>query len=210
MKKVLMLGNDDARYHPLPGVSRRILTLLGDEAQITCSQQAAALESVDQYDLCICYFEFGGAYTDEQTAALLRYVAGGGALLALHNGIALQSRPELCQLLGGKFTHHPDYDGLPMVPYRVEAPDHPIMQGVADFTIADEQYMFVLDALDDKQMLLGMDYQGQRYPAGWVRRFGKGHVVYFACGHNAACFDDAQLSKIVYQSFRWLTGGQQT
>lgn len=206
MKKILLLGNDDARYHPLPGVNARIRQLLDGEADITISQEAAALEEVGQHDLCISYFEFGGTYTDKQTGALLSYVAHGGALLAFHNGISLQSRPELCQLLGGRFTRHPGYEQLPWVPYRVEAPAHPIMRGVADFTIADEQYMFILDDLAEKEMLLGMEYEGRRYPAGWVRRFGQGQVVYFACGHNAACFANEQLSKIVRQSFRWLTG----
>lgn len=203
-----MLGNYVARYHSAKGVDDRIRALLTDKVELTYSEDLALLDSkvLRDYDLVISYLEFRPPVPDDaQTDALLSFVSGGGGFLAFHNGISLQVRSELCQLMGAKFTGHPDYDTLPQIPYHVVDAAHPILSGVKDFTIGDEPYMFQMDELAERTMLLEYGYEGRMLPAAWCRPYGKGRVAYFACGHNLDGFLDDTVGKIIQNAAAWAT-----
>ncbi len=180
MKKALMLGNYVARYHSAKGVDTRLRELLEGRFEIDYTEDEGRLDvkTLMGYDMVISYLEFSKEpLSDEQVHALVSFVSGGGALVAFHNGISLQRRPEFMQLVGAKFTGHPHYDGLPQISYKVVKLDHPIMEGIADFTMGDEPYRFQMEELADKELLLEYEYEDTRWPAGWVRTFGKGRVA---------------------------------
>lgn len=209
MKKAILFGNYDARYHSAQGVDEHIREILKEDASLDYSEDRSLLntETLSQYDLVISYFEFGGdRLSDDQTAALIRYVAGGGSFLVIHNGISLQNREEIAQLIGAKFTHHPGYDTLPQIPFKVSNQTHPITAGLSDFVMGDEPYMFIMDELDGKELLMEYEYEDKIWPSGWTRPFGKGKVVYLSGGHNLDGFLHPTFSTIVCRSAQWCLG----
>ncbi len=208
MKKALMFGNYVARYHSAKGVDTRLRELLNGSFSIDYTEDESLLNTntLQGYDMVISYLEFSKEpMSDEQAHALVSFVSGGGALLVFHNGISLQRRPEIMQLIGAKFTGHPPYEGLPQIPYKVIKPDHPVMEGVQDFVMGDEPYRFQMEALAEKELLLEYEYEDTRWPAGWVRSFGLGRVAYFANGHCLDGFMDPSFSKIIVSAATWCT-----
>lgn len=199
MKKVLLFGNKTAQYHPVSNIENCMRELIAEgQLETTDNPMSLRLANLNQYDFCIFYPEFGmPELTDEQTGALLTFVSSGGNLLVIHNGISLQSRSEICQMIGAAFTGHPPYDTLPQIDYHVEAPGHPLMNGIRDFVMGDEPYQFIMDPFAACQLLMSCDFEGKRLPAAWIRRFGRGTVVYYACGHNREAFKNPNFVRIL-------------
>ena len=126
-KKILIIGDYTKMiYHPLSGVDKELTEILSDfQVDNTDDYQQFLVENLKRYDLCISYTDqWKEKLTDEQTAGLLTYVCNGGGIIFLHNGIALQSRYELAQMVGAKFIGHPEMKELLYTP---TAPEHRIM-----------------------------------------------------------------------------------
>jgi hypothetical protein len=94
------LGTENAIYHPMEGIDVRLAQLLPDMV-LQASADTGVLNPVQLKScaLLILYTEFEQpALSDCETAALLSYVAEGGPVLIVHNGISVQNRSELAQL----------------------------------------------------------------------------------------------------------------
>ena len=210
--KALFFGTDPAPYHPMWEVGKRIRELLPElEIEMTSREEELQKLGEGDYAVCFLYTDFEQPpLTKNAAAALLGFTARGGGLFGIHGGIALQNRPELGQLLGGLFTGHPPYEGLPMVSYKVVDPKHPLTTGVEDFTIPDELYLFDLPALEGRHIFLSYEEKGASYPAGWVREFGLGRVIYLCCGHNADAFENEMLGRLIKNGTAWLTERRET
>lgn len=138
--------------------------------------------------------------------ALHGFVAGGGALLAMHTAaVSFDDWPEWRELVGGVWdwsrSAHP-----PLGAMRVEVPpnDHPIVAGLGGFDIVDEAYGF-LDLMPDVEPLAVSSHGGAEHPLLWARRFGRGRVVYDALGHDARSYAHPTHAEIVRRAARWLT-----
>jgi type 1 glutamine amidotransferase len=205
-KDIIFLGTASAIYHPMEEIEVRLTELL-KPCNVVSSADTKILNTLQLSTcaLCILYPEFEQPeFKDPETAALLSFVAQGGSLLVLHNGISVQLRSELSQLVGAKFTEHPPYEELPEIKYHLEQPSHPIFEGVLDFSLKDEAYQFEMDPFADKELLLSYFYEGNQYPAGWLRRYGKGRMLYLCCGHNVEGFKNPQFSQLLKNSAGWL------
>lgn len=204
--KVWMVGDaTDAPWHPLEPARQEVAAILGDEFQITATEDYDSFEAlkIEEYPICISYTDcWKRDLTREQTAGLLRYVAGGGSLLVIHNGISLQRSYELLQMIGAKFTGHPPYQKLA---YYGTADNHPLMEGVADFELDEEPYLFEFDPFTKKTVFMEFEFEGKRYPAAWEHAYGLGKVVYLQPGHHAPSFQPEAYRRLVLNSVRHLS-----
>ena len=202
MKKLLLLGDyKNAQWHPLRGVDEEIKRILeGFEITITEEYPYLKLEDMQAYDLMInCIDAFDRRVGADFAGALIGYVAAGGALLALHNGIIAHSLPEVEQMIGGAFTGHPEHEVLAYV----QAGAHPIMNAVGSFSMDEEPYQFDMDNLARVNVIMEYVYHGEKYPAAWVRGVGKGKVCYLSMGHNQASFENEGFSVLLRRSALW-------
>jgi uncharacterized protein len=137
----------------------------------------------------------------KEISGLLCFVASGGGLLVIHNGISYQSNAEFSQLVGAKFIGHPPYQ---KIFYKVGEKEHSILECVHDFEMDEELYNFELDNFCDKEILLtasdGINYS----PAVWVKRFGNGKVVYLAPGHDINSFKNDSFRSLIRNSALWV------
>lgn len=203
----LLIGNNtDAPYHPLEAVKERLLDILGGICETTAVEGTGPLrrESIDQYELCISYTDsWKQAAAAEERAGLLQFVANGGGLLVIHNGISLQASPELCQLIGAKFTGHPAYTTLP---FKLTDSGHPLTQGLGAFSMDEEPYRFELDPLAELTILLTYAHEGQDWPAAWVRNYGLGRVVFLMPGHHLPSFEHEAYGRWIVNGAKWAAG----
>ncbi len=138
----------------------------------------------------------------EQEQAVVKFAKGGGSFLNLHNSLGLYppAGPYL-KLVGGRYIGHGPYER-----FRVEVadPNHPITEGAADFTTADEQHTPVIYDESKVHLLLTsrMD-NGTSVPAGWVREVGKGRVCHLAGGHPVEPLVHPTYQRILRNAVEW-------
>lgn len=207
-KQALVIGNNaDAPYHPLNAVQERLQQILKEDFELTVSLDYDQLagDALENYDLCISYTDrWEEAVSAEQAAGLLTYVAKGGGLLVVHNGISLQVRPELAQLIGAKFTEHPPYTELEFgVAADFGNASHPVVEGIEPFTLAEEPYRFEFDPFCAKKVLLTYRHEGQEWPAAWAHSYGLGKVVFLMPGHHLPSFQHPEVAKLLRGGAKW-------
>jgi type 1 glutamine amidotransferase len=158
----------------------------------------------------------------DELAGLTRAVENGTGIAGWHGGIAdsYRNSSDYLQLIGGQFACHPpkaaeertgeqsDY----FIPYRVEitAPDHPIMEGIADFDLVTEQY-WVLS--DEYNTVLATTTVGKHEwepwhrpitsPAIWTRDWGKGRVFVCTPGHDMNVVRNQNVTTIIERGMLW-------
>jgi type 1 glutamine amidotransferase len=147
--------------------------------------------------------------TKGQGQAVKDFVNTGGMALFYHNTTYIAAGSEIFQdVLGATTEGHP-----PTRPFKVRVtnPDHPIMQGVNDFIVTDEQHFMTLD-IDPKFVFMesinedGLTHQnmGASCYAGWAYDYGQGRVCYLAPGHTIAALWNPEYEKIQQNAVRWL------
>lgn len=87
-----------------------------------------------------------GTIEQDQLQPLLKAVEQGTGLAGLHGGMGDSFRMEVDYqfMVGGQWVAHPGNDG---VEYKVHIkdPDHPLTEGMEDFTVVSEQYYMHVD-----------------------------------------------------------------
>lgn len=205
-QKAIAFGDyTDPDWHQFTAIDAELGTILAEEVELTCTEDYGGLarDELAAYDLIITYADrWKAKSTPELVDAVLAFVAGGGGMLCLHNGIIV-SDYELTQMYGGIFTMHPPYETLQ---FRVPATEHPILEGISDFAMGEEPYQFDLDPFTERTALLEYEYEGRRWPAAWAHRFAKGRVVYLAPGHNVESFQHPMFRRLIANGARWAMG----
>lgn len=179
-KKILILGDEEqAPYHPLSRVlpgTREALESLG-EISVCTDYRGLTISDLQLYDFIISYLD-DYRHLNGFDDILADYLACGGRLLALHNGIISRAGSKLEKAYGGNFVTHPPRC---LLAYRTAKRAEWL--GVKAFKLEEEAYM--VRQLDSKnQIFLTFHYQGEDYPAGWCRNYKKGRMIYLAPGHD--------------------------
>jgi uncharacterized protein len=205
VSRILLIGGaDPAPWHPLSAVEDEFRLLFGDlgELEVTTDDGRLARLEDDSVRLLVCYADlWEGVLSDEHTAGLIRFAAGGGRLLVIHNGISYQGRPEFQAVVGARFTGHPP---LTKLGFRSAAPDHPINRGLAsEWELDEEPYRFEFHPAKI-EVLQEYRHEGVWYPAAWTAPFGKGTLVYLMPGHTVASFRHPRYRELIRSSARWL------
>ena len=206
--QILVLGNykDSAMYHPLDGVEEKLKEIFAGTAELFCTDDTSKLLELKagHFDGVISYLDiWDSVLSQEESEALEGFVKGGGGLLALHNGISIQGRENLKELVGAKFLTHPAQEEICFAPTAVS---HPVVAGVESFSMVEEPYQFEFADVP-YTLLLNYTYQGQIYPAGWCREVLDGRVVFLTPGHTAEKFKDPQYRRLILNSLRWCMRG---
>ncbi|MFC4302196.1 ThuA domain-containing protein [Cohnella boryungensis] len=202
--QALALGNyADAIYHPFAGVDQEITEIFQGRIDVRCTGDYGMLNEsyLAPYRLMISYTEFlEQKLSASGTGALLSFVARGGGLLAIHNGISLQRNQELAVMLGGKFVGHPPYTTLPV---RIRERQHRIMDRVEPFVVEDEPYRFEFNPHVRTTILAEYEHEGEYWPAAWTHDFGLGRVVYLMPGHELSSFLVGEYRKLILNAGLW-------
>lgn len=147
----------------------------------------------------------------EDAAAIERFVATGGGLLALHTAVVcFDAEPAWHALCGASWnwdlSSHP-----PVGDARVSVTDagriHPITEGLDDFVVVDEVYG-CLDEEPGIVPLLTGDANGQRHPVLWAHEVGSGRVVVDTLGHDRSSVEHPTHRTILRRAANWARGAR--
>ena len=143
--------------------------------------------------------------SSQTRVAFSTFLRTGGALLALHAAtICFDDWPEWGEMLGAKWrwgsSSHP-----PLGPAHVavQTGADRLVEGIADFETIDEIYGF-LEVADDVKPLMHSSHGGVDHPLLWKRRYGMGHIVYDALGHNVRAYEPPSQQELIRRSATWL------
>lgn len=205
-KHALLIGTrEGAMWHPLDGVDLELQAILAGlaELEVTTDRDHLAVLEEGGFDLLISYADtWDDQLSDGQTAEILRFVAGGGGILVIHNGICWQKRPEFHALVGAKFTGHPPAGRLE---FRSTGSEHPISDEVPEtWSMDEEPYRFQATGATEATVLYEYNHEGGWHPAAWAQAFGRGRVVYLMPGHTLESFQVPAYRSLIRASAAWL------
>jgi type 1 glutamine amidotransferase len=159
-------------------------------------------------DLIVQCWTMGDILADE-LRGLRTAVAAGTGLAGWHGGIVDSFRvaTDYLQLVGAQFAAHPG--GIVEHTVNITG-DHPIVEGVHDFTLRSEQYWLLTDPLNEvlatTTIVPGPDdpwHEPLTSPAVWTRRWGAGRVFVCAPGHQLADLEVPAVRTIVERGLLW-------
>lgn len=210
-QRILIFGGEENPWHDF-GVQGPLLARMAREAgfepELTRDPDAFLPARIAPFDL-VAIIASSGALTPEQEDGLLAAVIGnpGGetgepkGLLGIHGATVLASTSGRYQrMLGARFLTHP-----PMGPahrFTARRAEHPVMDGVGDFSLVDELY--TLEQLSPYELLLSAEHGGFERPIAWVKPFGLGRICYCALGHAAEQLEHPQVRRLLQNAMRWL------
>jgi len=214
-------------FHPVDQQAVQIAGWLGDAYDCRIVDGRAAFDRLDACDLFVVMGlhwtgmveSWAGSLTYDplgpvQQEAFIQYVASGRPLLAHHGAIAsYEDWPRFGEMLGftwvwGVTSHSPLGDHT----VEVLPTGHPIVAGLAGYTLYDELYYDVKVASDLQPTIHAEAiWQGQRLPmvmtATGGRVPGAGRTAYLANGHDLRAFACPALRKLWRNAVHWLLEG---
>lgn len=200
--KALLLGDyTKAPYHPLTGVDEKLKDILDESFDILTSEDYSLLsKDLSRFQLVISYADrWDSTLKGSEAGGLVSFVARGGGLLVIHNGICLSSRHEFKSMAGASFTGHPDAQALQ---FEVKS-EHPICKGVSNFEVHEEPYQYDFCSHLRPEVFLHYNYEGKLWESGWNLSFGEGKVICLHPGHDASVFEVPSYKEIIKRSALW-------
>ena len=187
------------------------------EIEFTEARQGQSSEAYDRDDLLsfdvVFTYDLVQKITDKQKQAFLSLFDKGVGLVVNHHALATyQDWPEFEKIVGGKFLLKPEQQGEKTIPksgtgggkltVKVEAKDHPIAKGLADYELQDEYYN-KCRVSPDVTLVLTTDCPGNNREICWCREHGKSRVAYLMSGHDNKVYSDASHRKVIANAIRW-------
>ncbi|MFC7441849.1 ThuA domain-containing protein [Laceyella putida] len=204
MEKALILSGGWEGHQPVE-VGEILAELLRKEGfaveHATEQEVLADQEKVRQLDLIIPNWSMG-TMKPEWMGHLLEAVRSGVGVAGLHGGMgdAFRNDREYQFMVGGQFVAHPGNDGV-TYPVIIENRDHPIMQGIGDFTITSEQYYMHVDPAI--QVLATTRFGDVVMPVVWTKKYGEGKVFYCSLGHDVDIVNLPVVRTIMARGMIW-------
>lgn len=166
--------------------------------------------------------DFGDlALSAPEQEGLKAFIRSGKGFVCLHIATAVPTAwPEFHEITGGGWitgsSFHPPYGEFSV---NVSDPAHPVVRGLADFTINDELYMglalkegndvFITADAPDATHPWGPERKptrmpGGTFPLGWTRKYGDGNVCTLLLGHDARSFQTREFQQLVLNGVEWV------
>jgi uncharacterized protein len=211
MKNALVVRGGWDGHVPVAASDRYVQVLKESGFDVTVS------DSLDSYldqtllasaDLIVQCWTMG-TISGPQAQGLSQAVRAGSGLAGWHGGIvdAFRAEPAYSLITGGQFVHHP----RGFVSYQVRpVSDHPVVAGIAAFTVTTEQYYLHVDPANEVHAVTDFvadpdfpDLAGTVMPVTWTRRWGAGRVFVTAIGHSVADLEVPQVDTMIRKGMAW-------
>src|SRR5690242_19393024 len=139
--------------------------------------------------------------TPDLATALREYAWRGNGLMMIHAGTSrYEQLPGMKELIGGAFERHPDQCTVTLEPCAA----HPLVAGVAEFTVHDEHYFMAMTGAPVDVFLRSRSEHGLQ-PAGWTRTGdGDGRVCVLTPGHNLEVWLHPEFQKLLLNGMEWV------
>jgi type 1 glutamine amidotransferase len=137
--------------------------------------------------------------TPDKVVEFRKHLRLGKGLVVSHAGTSrYEEVPEMLEIIGGKFVHHPDQTDVTLEPLH----GHLLTAGVTNFTVHDEHYFMAMNGSPVDVFLQSRSRHGVQ-PAGWTRSEGGGRVCVLTPGHNLEVWLHPSFQKLILNALRW-------
>jgi type 1 glutamine amidotransferase len=127
------------------------------------------------------------------------FVQRGNGLVVVHGGTCrYENIPLTCDLIGGRFLHHPEQCAVTVSP----TVDHALVNGVSPFTVHDEHYFIAMSDPHAEVFLHSRSEHGEQ-SAGWARVHGEGRVCVLTPGHNQEVWLHPSFQTLLLNALKW-------
>jgi type 1 glutamine amidotransferase len=164
---------------------------------------------MDRFDVLL-FYDMVQEIDDAQKEALINLLEEGKGVVFLHHSlVSYQEWDEFEKITGGRYLLSGNEQDSSTYRHDVEIPvsvldrNHPVMDGVDDFTVHDEVYgnFKVLPAVHP---LLGTKHPESGNIIGWTNHYGKSGIVYIQPGHDHSAYDHPSYRRIIRQAIQWV------
>ena len=168
------------------------------------------------YDV-IVFYNMTQNMSQKRRRNFLRLLDEGVGVVALHHTMgAYQEFPRFKQIIGTKYYLKDTSEGgvlhkggtyLHDVDFTVHIADknHPITQGMSDFTIHDETYKNCWFAKDN-HVLLTTDCPTSDTTIAWVRNFERARICTIQLGHDSKAYENSNYRQLIERAILWTAG----
>lgn len=152
--------------------------------------------------------------TKDVGRAVEEFVANGGSLLCCHNALSISCfSEEFRRVVAGAYDGHPPERNWRVLPAQ---PDHPLLSGVNEFVVTDEQHFPLYDGPDGNILLRGVNTDGLQFTSdsglqrscesvvAWSHEYRRGRVVVCTIGHNLDALWKPDSFQFQRNALRWL------
>lgn len=161
----------------------------GEEVLATEDASCFTRESLERFAAVVWLNASGDVLDTEERAAFEHFVRAGGGYVGVHAASAAEASWSFyAELVGARFTGHPDPCEARLV---VEDQSHPATQHLGRaWSRWDEWYDFDRNPRADSRVLISVDESSYRggpavdHPLVWCRELGRGRAFYTALGHR--------------------------
>ena len=218
--KVLYLTHSAGFKHAVLPLSEQTVKQIGERSgafEVIATQDCAVLsrEGLKQCAAVVFYTTGELPLSEEQKAAFLDFIKGGGGFVGIHSATdTFYKWPEYGEMIGGYFDNHPWHQEVTI---KVEDPKHPATRHFeTSFKLTDEIYQFkefsrarvnVLLSLDTGSVDInrpGVHRADRDFALAWWRNYGRGRVFYTALGHRAEVWQDGRYQQHLLGALRWV------
>src|SRR5690625_4606166 len=213
MKKALIFQGGWEGHEPeeVAGILGGILEEEGFQVKITDTLDTLKEDDLTSYDLIVPNWT-QGKIEDDQLKPLLEAVEKGTGLAGLHGGMGDSFRMAVDYqfMVGGQWVAHPGDDGV-KYEVRILDKDHPLTEGMDDFTVESEQYYMHVDPVVNVHAVTRFPVAEGPYKANgevdmpviWTKRWGAGKVYYNSLGHVANIVRMPEVIELMRKGFVW-------
>jgi hypothetical protein len=170
-----------------------------------------------QFDVIVFYDMVKGITPEQQQAFVALLNTGIGVVATHHTLGAHDGWPEYWKIIGGHYMHKAEtIDGQlhgkssfvegQELAVKVADPQHPITQGVKDFTIHDEAYGNFYVA-PDVHVLLTVEHPKCGRDIAWTKTYGKSRVCYLMFGHDDKGWNNPNYHTLLLNALHWAAEG---
>jgi type 1 glutamine amidotransferase len=200
----------------------KVLTHRG--AYVTGGLQFPSARELASTDVMVIYKGDAGYLSMEDRATLDAFIRRGGGLVSLHDALCGPEPEYFASVVGGAKRHgEVNYTLEADVPYTIVATDHPIMQGMSDFTIRDEAFfrmswsespaitVLATAKIADTPSAQGQKVVGDAVPQIWAFErslapppTGQPYRAFvWMQGHNYANFEHPDIQGMLLRGISW-------
>ena len=168
------------------------------------------------YDV-IVFYNMTQDISQKRRRNFIRLLDKGVGVVALHHTMAaFQEFPRFKKIIGTKYYAKDTMEGdvlhkqgtyLHDVDMTVHIADknHPITQGMSDFTIHDETYKNCWFD-EDNHVLLTTDHPTSDRTIGWVRNFERARICTIQLGHDSKAYENSNYQQLIERAIHWTAG----
>lgn len=202
---LLVTGANNHNWKATTPVLRELLEKAGFEVRVT--EEPATLETgaMKEYAGIVLNYNRKERWPASTEKALLDLVHGGQGLIVVHAADnAFPGWTEFEEMVGLTWRQGATHDHYGEFTVNIKAPDHPIMNGLADFQTQDELYHHLTSKGEYEVLATAVSQKDQQaYPMLLVRPWGEGRVFHTLLGHDVASMQTEGFIKTFQRGTQW-------